>query len=100
MGDGIRSNVGNGVPGKTESGDRKASNNHTTVKPLKLIEYLCKLVSPPDVGTILDPFFGSGTLGVACEKMGIPWIGIEKEESYCEITAKRIERETRQGSMF
>ena len=49
---------------------------------------------------ILDPFFGSGTTGVACEELGRKWIGIEISEKYCEIAARRIEKETQQLRLF
>jgi len=48
-------------PGKSEKG---ADNIHPTVKPLRLMRYLCKMITPPG-GTVLDPFTGSGTTGVA-----------------------------------
>jgi site-specific DNA-methyltransferase (adenine-specific) len=69
--------------GKTE---RK--NTHPTVKPVKLMEYLVKLVTPPK-GTVLDPFMGSGSTGVACKNLGFGFIGIEKEAEYLEIAKKR-----------
>jgi len=49
-------------------------------------------VTPPG-GIILDPFFGSGTLGIAAGKLGMKWVGIEKEAKYIEIAERRIERE-------
>ena len=49
---------------------------------------------------ILDPFLGSGTTAVACEKLGRHWIGIEISEKYCEIAARRIESEAKQGKLF
>ncbi len=45
---------------------------------------------------VLDPFFGSGTTAVACEKLGRRWIGIEISEKYCKIAAERIDMEARQ----
>ena len=71
-------------------------NNHPTVKPLKLMEYLCALTETPTKGIVLDPFGGSGTTAIACERLNRKWIGIEKEEKYCEISAKRIEQEISQ----
>ena len=78
----------------------KMINNHPTVKPLKLIEYLCNLTKTPTGGTVLDLFAGSGTTGIACEKLGRKWILIEKEKEYCEISAKRIEAEASQLQLF
>lgn len=49
---------------------------------------------------ILDPFLGSGTTAVACERLKRRWIGIEIEEKYCEISKKRIEAERRQLKLF
>lgn len=66
--------------------------NHPTEKPVALIEHLVGRHCPLD-GTVLDPFVGSGTTGVACVKTNRRFIGIEIEERYCEIAAKRIERE-------
>ena len=69
---------------------------HSTVKPLNLIKYLVKLITPPKSynPVILDPFFGTGTLGVVCEAMGIRWIGIEINEEYCEIAKTKIQELT------
>lgn len=65
-------------------------NFHPTVKPIKLMEYLCKLITPPG-GVILDPFMGSGSTGVAAAKLGFRFIGIEMNEEYLAIAQKRIE---------
>jgi DNA modification methylase len=67
----------------------KVRNNHPTVKPLALMEYLCRLITPPG-GTVLDPYMGSGTTGVACVKEGFDFVGIELDEGYFNIAEKRI----------
>jgi len=67
-----------------------AKNSHPTVKPLALMRYLCRLVTPPD-GIILDPFTGSGTTGMAAKQEGFEFIGIEKEQEYVNIAERRIE---------
>jgi DNA modification methylase len=70
----------------------KKGNVHSTVKPIKLMEYLCKLVTPPG-GVVLDPFMGSGTTGVAALRGGFQFRGIEREESYFHISQARLEKE-------
>jgi len=64
-------------------------NNHPTVKPIKLMEWLIKLVTPPE-GIVLDPFLGSGTTGVAAKGNGYSFIGIEKDKDYFKIAEARI----------
>jgi len=66
-----------------------SKNNHPTVKPIKLMEYLIELVSQ-EGSTILDPFIGSGTTAIACLKLNRKFIGIEKEEDYVKIANARI----------
>ena len=68
----------------------KDRNNHPTVKPLKLMQYLLRLIAPPSGGIILDPFAGSGSTGVAAKKLGIECVGIEKSAEYCEIANARL----------
>ena len=65
-------------------------NNHSTVKPLSIIEYLARLTETPTKGIVLDPFLGSGTTAVACEKLGRKWIGIELSQAYCKIAKARL----------
>lgn len=65
-------------------------NNHPTVKPLKLMEYLVKLVKQPKENLILDPFAGSGTTLMACKMLGLDYIGFEIDSSYCEIANARL----------
>ena len=77
---------------KTGSGNERNSlmkNHHPTVKPQKLMRYLCKLVTPPG-GLVLDPFMGSGSTGLAALSEGFRFIGIEREPEYFEIAEKRI----------
>tara|TARA_R110000803_G_C11945729_1_gene317083 strand:+ start:71 stop:1261 length:1191 start_codon:yes stop_codon:yes gene_type:complete len=64
-------------------------NIHPTVKPVELMKYLCRLVTPKG-GTILDPFMGSGSTGMAAKDEGFEFIGIEKEKEYFEIAKQRI----------
>ena len=66
------------------------TNGHPTIKPLKLMEYLVKLTATPTGGTVLDPFMGSGTTGLACKNQGRDFIGIEREAEYIEIAKNRI----------
>jgi len=65
-------------------------NNHPTVNPIKLMEYLCKLTMTPTGGVVLDPFMGSGTTGVACKNLNRECILIDKEQESCEIAVKRL----------
>src|SRR5208337_491465 len=67
-------------------------NDHPTVKPLKLMEYLIKLIMPPKDGILLDPFAGSGTTILAGQNLGYKVIGIEKDEGYCEIARQRCKQ--------
>jgi hypothetical protein len=66
------------------------ANIHSTVKPIALMRWLCRLVTPPN-GLILDPFTGSGTTGCAAVLEGFRFVGIEREAEYVEIATKRIE---------
>jgi site-specific DNA-methyltransferase (adenine-specific) len=66
-----------------------AANNHPTVKPIALMRWLCRLVTPPS-GVVLDPFTGSGTTGCAAVLEGFRFVGIEREAEYVEIAEKRI----------
>lgn len=79
--------------GRSQTDTLPQKNNHPTVKPIKLMEYLCKLITPPG-GVILDPFCGSGSTGVAAKRLGFEFIGIEREQEYCEIAERRIAHAT------
>jgi site-specific DNA-methyltransferase (adenine-specific) len=70
-------------------GSEITKNNHPTVKPLELMKYLCRLVTPKG-GTVFDPFMGSGSTGMAAKEEEFDFIGIEKEQEYFEIAEQRI----------
>lgn len=82
---------------KTNRRERGDDNKHPTVKPIALMEYLCKLVKYPEYNLILDPFMGSGTTLLACKNLGIHSIGIDSDESSCEIAAKRCSAQRQIG---
>ncbi len=66
------------------------ANDHPTVKPLKLMEYLCKLTATPTGGNILDPFAGSGSTLIAATNVGRSCIGIESNPAYVRIAEARL----------
>ena len=72
---------------------------HPTQKPLDLMRW-CIDKCKPDPKTILDPFMGSGTTGVAAIQLGRSFIGIEREPKYFDIACKRIEQAVAQGQLF
>lgn len=78
------------------NGERVA---HPTQKPLALMRWCVERANSKDE-TILDPFMGSGTTGVAAVQMGRQFIGIEREPKYFDIACKRIEDAQRMGDMF
>jgi len=65
------------------------SNHHPTVKPIALMRYLARLITPKQ-GTVLDPFMGSGTTGIACKLEGFNFVGIEIDPEYFKIAEARI----------
>jgi site-specific DNA-methyltransferase (adenine-specific) len=75
---------------KASKKERGEGNNHPTVKPIALMAYLCRLVTPPG-GIVLDPFMGSGSTGIAALQEGFDFIGIEREAEYVGIAESRIE---------
>ena len=99
-GDGLNIDPGYGDEGsaaryfycpKTSKSERHNAdkNTHPTVKPVELMKYLCRLVTPKG-GTVLDPFMGSGSTGMAAKDEGFDFIGIEKEPEYYDIAEARI----------
>jgi site-specific DNA-methyltransferase (adenine-specific) len=76
---------------KATKKDRGEGNDHPTVKPLALMNWLLTLASTPTGGVILDPFAGSGTTLLAAQRLGRACIGVELDEHNCEIIANRLE---------
>ena len=76
---------------KSERHNGAIKNTHPTVKPIELMKYLCRLVTPKG-GTVLDPFMGSGSTGMAAKDEGFDFIGIEKEPEYYDIAEARIKK--------
>ena len=74
---------------KPSRGERTEDNNHPTVKPVRLMRWLVRLVTPPG-GLCVDPFAGSGTTGIAATQEGVRFVGIEREADYCQIARARI----------
>lgn len=72
---------------------------HPTVKPIALMRWLVRLVTPPN-GRVLDPFMGSGTTGIAATLEGFAFTGIEKEQEYFDIAKARIEHWATKGTNF
>ena len=79
----------NSSSGKYGSEKAPNQNFHPTVKPIKLMQYLVKMITPPN-GIVLDPFCGSGTTGVACKIDGFQFIGLEQDPEYTKIAEARI----------
>jgi DNA modification methylase len=77
---------------------RRDGNQHPTQKPVALMEWCLGFL--PDAKTILDPFAGSGTTAVACERMGRHCTAIELDPVYFEIMCKRVDEAARQPDMF
>jgi site-specific DNA-methyltransferase (adenine-specific)/modification methylase len=80
-----------GLVGRVESG-------HPTQKPLDLMLWTIEQAGGP--ASVLDPFMGSGTTGVACAQLGRAFTGIERERKYFDIACERIAAAQAQGKMF
>jgi len=75
---------------KASKAERGENNNHPTVKPLALIQYLCKLTKTPTGGVILDPFSGSGTVGVVAKRLQRKYVLIDLNAEYNKIAEDRL----------
>jgi len=67
----------------------RVENKHATVKPLALMRYLCRLATPPG-GLVLDPFCGSGSTLLAARDEGFRFLGLDREQDYCQIAKDRL----------
>jgi site-specific DNA-methyltransferase (adenine-specific) len=90
---------GGGRPGTFTFTKNTIGAQHPTQKPEPLMRELVNLFTFQGQ-TVLDPFLGSGTTGVACAKLGRKFIGIELDPKYFDIACKRIEQAYKQGDMF
>lgn len=81
----VKNNPNTGKPNNTTA----TANHHPTVKPLSLMSWLVRLITPPG-GTVLDPFCGSGSTLVAADRQGFDAIGIDLSPEYVEISRRRV----------
>lgn len=79
--------------------ERDIEREHPTQKPVDVMKWCIEHIPTPN-DTILDPFMGSGTTGVACVKLGRKFIGIEREPKYFDIACRRIETAYKQPDLF
>lgn len=77
------------LPEFSNENPNSRANFHPTVKPVELMRYLVKMITPPS-GKVLDPFVGSGTTGIAAKMEGLDFVGIEQDADYCKIAESRI----------
>lgn len=77
----------------TDSVTSSARHGHPAGTPLRLCEWWVRYITPPD-GTVLDPFAGAGTVGVAAVRNGRSFVGFEKEAKYVEAARRRMEEAT------
>jgi site-specific DNA-methyltransferase (adenine-specific)/modification methylase len=84
--------------GMIRDSERAYPRVHPTQKPVKLMEWCLSFA--PDADSVLDPFLGSGTTGVACANLGRRFIGIEINPKYFDIACTRIEAAQAQGRLF
>ena len=85
--------------GSTDGGREDRKNNHPTVKPIALMEYLIKMVTKPG-GVVLDPFCGSGSTLVAAKQNGYQYIGIEMTPEYIPIIEARLKGVKKENTLF
>ena len=79
--------------------NKELRGDHPTQKPIGIMEWVISHL-PNDVETIIDPYMGSGTTGVACMNLKKKFVGIEREKKYFDIACKRLEDAQRQEHLF
>jgi hypothetical protein len=89
--------IGAGMEGETNRVN--GGTIHPTQKPVALMAWCMEAMQLPESATVLDPYMGSGTTGVACIRTGRKFIGVEKDARYFEIARQRLENELRQGML-
>jgi site-specific DNA-methyltransferase (adenine-specific) len=92
----VHRQVWRGIVREGEENVANSDKHHPTQKPLALMRWCVRMTT----GTVLDPFMGSGTTGVACAQLGRKFIGIEIEPKYFDIACRRIEQAYAQGKLF
>ena len=89
---------GGGKRGVYINNSSRHDTNHPTEKPVNLLIELIKDFHLG--GVVLDPFLGGGSTAIACERLGLKWVGVEISEVYCQSSVKRIEAERKQLKLF
>lgn len=97
----LRWSAGDQNPGsfQAENTHKAARNHHPTVKPVDLMRYLCRLITPRG-GIVLDCFVGSGSTGIAAIEEGFRFVGIDRDPEYLAIASARLAKTTEQGVLF
>jgi DNA modification methylase len=86
--------------GMLRDSERDVARQHPTQKPVAVMQWAIERAKVSKGATVLDPFMGSGTTGVACANLGRKFIGIEIERRYFDIACERIDNAYRQARMF
>ena len=86
--------------GMLRDSERDSRREHPTQKPIAVMKWAIERAKTAPSATILDPFMGSGTTGVACAQLGRKFIGIEIERKYFDIACERIDNAYRQQRLF
>ena len=84
---------------KERTHNRTIKNDHPTVKPIDVMKYIIKMVTPTN-GIVYDPFTGSGTTLVACKELGYKYVGCEMEQKYVDIANERLNKVNNLESIF